>query len=48
MLLECKVKPPYIPPLSGEGDTSHFEQYQEDVPYGIPQPDPYGKYFKEF
>ncbi|KAI9278240.1 kinase-like domain-containing protein [Phascolomyces articulosus] len=48
-LLQRQVRAPYIPPLTGDGDASNFDQYPEEkMPYGLPHADPYGRYFKEF
>ena len=46
-LAEVKVKAPYIPPFSSEGDASNFDSYPEDHdPYGLPGPDLYAEEFK--
>jgi len=48
-LAEVKVKAPYIPPFSSEGDASNFDSYPEDHdPYGLPGPDLYSEEFKNF
>ncbi|CAO3631191.1 unnamed protein product [Mucor fragilis] len=48
-LAQRQVKAPYIPNVNGEGDASNFDVYDEDsTPYGMPEPDPYRKYFTEF
>jgi len=48
-LAEVKVKAPYIPPFSSEGDASNFDSYPEDHdPYGLPGPDLYAEEFKNF
>jgi len=48
-LAEVKVKAPYIPPFTGEGDASNFDAYPEDHdPYGLPGPDLYAEEFKNF
>ncbi|KAI7900735.1 camp-dependent protein kinase 6 [Cokeromyces recurvatus] len=48
-LIQRKIKPPHIPHLKGEGDTSNFDKYPEDIhPYGIPQEDPYRDQFPDF
>jgi len=48
-LAEVKVKAPYIPPVSSEGDASNFDSYPEDHdPYGLPGPDLYAEEFKNF
>ncbi|KAL6621807.1 Pkinase-domain-containing protein, partial [Neocallimastix sp. 'constans'] len=46
-LAEVKVKAPYIPPFTSEGDASNFDSYPEDHdPYGLPGPDLYTEEFK--
>ncbi|ORX59159.1 Pkinase-domain-containing protein [Piromyces finnis] len=46
-LAEVKVKAPYIPPFTSEGDASNFDSYPEDHdPYGLPGPDLYSEEFK--
>lgn len=48
-LAEVKVKAPYIPPFTSEGDASNFDSYPEDHdPYGLPGPDLYAEEFKNF
>lgn len=51
-LYQCKIRPPYIPKVAGDGDTRHFEMYpEESEPYGLAAasaPDPYGDLFKNF
>jgi len=48
-LAEVKVKAPYIPPFTSEGDASNFDSYPEDHdPYGLPGPDLYTEEFKNF
>jgi serine/threonine protein kinase len=49
LLAKRQIRPPFIPDVKGEGDTSNFDTYEEEkVPYGKPEPDPYRKYFTEF
>ncbi|KAI8097195.1 camp-dependent protein kinase 8, partial [Halteromyces radiatus] len=44
-----QLSPPYVPPFKGSGDTSNFDDYEETkVPYGLDQPDKYGRYFGDF
>ncbi|KAJ3295996.1 camp-dependent protein kinase catalytic subunit [Rhizoclosmatium sp. JEL0117] len=46
---DCQVPAPYLPPCKGEGDTSNFDQYQEDhEPYGVVGPDPHKDKFIGF
>ncbi|KAJ3398302.1 hypothetical protein CcCBS67573_g08369 [Chytriomyces confervae] len=46
---ELRMDAPYIPDVEGDGDTSHFDEYEEDyAPYGRNVPDPYAKIFKDF
>ncbi|KAI8369545.1 kinase-like domain-containing protein [Radiomyces spectabilis] len=48
-LAQRKIKPPYTPKISGDGDASNFEKYDElKNPYGIAQADPFRKYFPNF
>ncbi|KAI7900784.1 camp-dependent protein kinase 8 [Cokeromyces recurvatus] len=48
-LAKRQLKPPFIPEVKGEGDASNFDIYDEErIPYGLPEPDPYRKYFTEF
>jgi len=43
---------PFLPQISGEGDASAFQPYDEDVEaiasYGLPSNDPYGHCFPDF
>lgn len=49
LLLQRKIRPPHIPHLKGEGDTSNFDKYNEEIyPYGLQQDDPYRDQFPEF
>lgn len=49
LLAQRKVTPPYAPTCKGEGDSSLFDVYEEQqVPYGVPQYDPYRHLFEEF
>ncbi|KAJ3406467.1 hypothetical protein CcCBS67573_g03961 [Chytriomyces confervae] len=46
---ELRMDAPYIPDVEGDGDTSHFDEYEEDyAPYGRNVPDPYADTFKDF
>ncbi|KAI7870862.1 kinase-like domain-containing protein [Spinellus fusiger] len=48
-LAHRRIKPPYIPPMSGSGDSSNFDQYDENyTPYGVEGTDPYHGLFKNF
>jgi len=41
--------PPYIPEVKSEDDSSNYDHYDEEKhPYGLPESDPYRKYFTEF
>jgi protein kinase A len=43
------IPPPYIPPVTHEGDASNFDAYPEDHDqYGAVAPDPYRDLFKDF
>lgn len=49
LLAQRKVTPPYAPTCKGDGDSSLFDVYEEQqVPYGVPQDDPYRHLFEEF
>ncbi|KAG1356880.1 hypothetical protein G6F62_001970 [Rhizopus arrhizus] len=49
LLVQRKIKPPYIPELKGKGDTANFEKYDENYhPYGTPQKDNYREKFPNF
>lgn len=46
---DCQVPAPYLPPCKGDGDTSNFDQYDEDhEPYGLEGPDPHKEKFIGF
>ncbi|KAI9253285.1 camp-dependent protein kinase 6 [Helicostylum pulchrum] len=49
LLLQRKIRPPHIPHLKSEGDTSNFDKYPEEIyPYGLKQEDPYRDQFPGF
>eukprot|EP01135_Chromosphaera_perkinsii_P011750 Nk52_evm1s2491 gene=Nk52_evmTU1s2491 len=46
----CKVKPPFLPRVSGPGDASNFDVYPEEQVQGLPEleEDLYAQYFVDF
>lgn len=48
-LLNLEIAPPHVPKMKQAGDTSHFDQYEENTEaYGVNGPDPYADKFKDF
>ena len=48
-LCGLEIDAPYVPHVGPPGDTSNFDQYDEDhEPYGVPGPDKYQEYFTDF
>jgi protein kinase A len=48
-IVNRQIKPPFVPVVKNPGDASNFDTYEETkTPYGVDQPDRYGRYFKDF
>ena len=48
-MLKCEVTSPYIPRVSGAGDDSHFDKYdEEDIKWYQEGVDPHEEIFKNF
>ncbi|KAI9352287.1 kinase-like domain-containing protein [Zopfochytrium polystomum] len=48
-LRALEVPAPYLPRIGHPGDTSNFDNYDENhLPYGVPEPDPHRKLFLDF
>lgn len=46
-LYQQKIEPPYVPEVSGPGDYSQFDRY-DDVPQSAADTDKYAKEFEDF